>query len=140
MVGIVQEVTVWLAAATDAVAVALIGLAVVVAIVRTLALAWRRRSGAQPVNPHDLIEDTRLRLARSLALALEFLLAADIMRTAVAPTWHEIGQLAAIAALRTALNFFIQREIDGAAASRKPEARPGLPGPSRPQLPLRNKP
>lgn len=120
MVGIVQEVTVWLAAATDAVAVALIGLAVVEAVVRKLALVWRRRGGAPSPGPHDLIEDTRLRLARSLALALEFLLAADIMRTAVAPTWHEIGQLAAIAALRTALNFFIQREIDGAAARRTP--------------------
>ena len=47
-------------------------------------------------------------------MALEFELAADILRTAVAPTWSEIGQLAAIAALRTALNFFLQREIDGA--------------------------
>ena len=132
MVGIVQEVTVWLAAATDAVAVALIGLAVVVAIVRTLALAWRRRSGAQPVNPHDLIEDTRLRLARSLALALEFLLAADIMRTAVAPTWHEIGQLAAIAALRTALNVFLQREIE--AVERAADRRPA-PGSCSPPAP-----
>jgi uncharacterized membrane protein len=135
MVGIVQEVTVWLAAATDAVAVALIGLAVVEAIVRTLALVWRRRGGAPSPGPHDLIEDTRLRLARSLALALEFLLAADIMRTAVAPTWHEIGQLAAIAALRTALNFFIQREIDGAAARRNPEARPASRGLNRPDQP-----
>ncbi len=59
-------------------------------------------------------EVVRLKLGRWLALALEFELAADILRTAVAPTWSEIGQLAAIAALRTALNFFLQREIDGA--------------------------
>ena len=58
----------------------------------------------------------RLRLGRWLSLVLEFELAADILRTAVAPTWTEIGQLAAIAALRTALNFFLQREIDGATA------------------------
>ncbi|MFC7735153.1 DUF1622 domain-containing protein [Roseomonas sp. GCM10028921] len=55
-----------------------------------------------------------LRLGRWLALALEFELGADILRTAIAPTWSEIGQLAAIAAVRTALNFFLQREIDGA--------------------------
>jgi uncharacterized membrane protein len=30
--------------------------------------------------------------------------AVDILRTAVAPTFAEIGQLAAIAAIRTALN------------------------------------
>ncbi len=51
----------------------------------------------------------RLKLGRWLAVALEFELAADILRTAVAPTWTEIGQLAAIAVLRTALNYFLQR-------------------------------
>jgi hypothetical protein len=51
-----------------------------------------------------------------LALALEFLLGADILRTAVEPSWDEIGRLAAIAAIRTALNFFLQREIAGDAA------------------------
>jgi uncharacterized membrane protein len=38
-------------------------------------------------------------------------LAADILRTAIAPTWEEIGKLAAIAALRTLLNYFLEREI-----------------------------
>jgi uncharacterized membrane protein len=50
-------------------------------------------------------------LGRSLALSLEFLLGADILRTAVEPSWDEIGRLAAIAAIRTALNYFLQREI-----------------------------
>jgi len=40
------------------------------------------------------------------------LLAADILATAIAPTWDEIGKLAAIAALRTALNYFLERELD----------------------------
>ncbi len=56
-------------------------------------------------------EQTRLNLGRSLTLALEFLLAADIVQTAVAPTWEEIGQLAAIVTIRTVLNYFLQREI-----------------------------
>ncbi len=34
-----------------------------------------------------------------------------MLRTAVAPTWTEIGQLAAIAVLRTSLNYFLEREI-----------------------------
>ena len=42
----------------------------------------------------------RLNLARSLALSLEFLLAADIVQTAIAPSWDDIGKLAAIAAIR----------------------------------------
>jgi uncharacterized membrane protein len=53
----------------------------------------------------------RLGLGMFLALGLEFLLAADILRTAVAPTWEEIGQLAAIAAIRTGLNYFLGREF-----------------------------
>ena len=53
----------------------------------------------------------RLALGRSLAIALELLLGADILKTAIAPTWNEIGQLAAIAAIRTALNYFLEREL-----------------------------
>jgi uncharacterized membrane protein len=53
----------------------------------------------------------RLSLGRFLALGLEFQLAGDILRTAIAPTFAEIGQLAAIAAIRTALNYFLTREI-----------------------------
>ncbi|HEX5170774.1 MAG TPA: DUF1622 domain-containing protein [Cyclobacteriaceae bacterium] len=54
----------------------------------------------------------RLNLGKKLALALEFLLAADILRTAVAPTWDEIGKLSAIAVLRTMLNYFLERELE----------------------------
>jgi uncharacterized membrane protein len=44
------------------------------------------------------------------------LLAADIIRTAIAPTWADIGQLAAIAALRTFLNYFLDKDIEKARA------------------------
>jgi uncharacterized membrane protein len=64
-----------------------------------------RREGMAPFAP------VRLDLGRFLALGLEFQLAADILRTAVAPSFTELAQLAAIAAIRTALNFFLGREI-----------------------------
>jgi uncharacterized membrane protein len=54
----------------------------------------------------------RLGLGRFLALGLEFQLASDILRTAIAPTLREIAELAAVAAIRTALNFFLGREIN----------------------------
>jgi uncharacterized membrane protein len=54
----------------------------------------------------------RLELGKTLAIALEFLLAADILRTAVAPTWADIGKLASIAVLRTLLNYFLDRELE----------------------------
>lgn len=53
----------------------------------------------------------RLTLGRFLVLGVEFQLAGDVLRTAVAPSFTEIGQLAAIAAIRTALNYFLSREI-----------------------------
>ena len=53
----------------------------------------------------------RLAFARYLTLALELQLAADILSTSVAPTWDRIGKLAAIAVIRTALNYFLSKEI-----------------------------
>jgi uncharacterized membrane protein len=53
----------------------------------------------------------RLTLARFLAIALEFQLGADILATAVAPSWDAIGKLSAIAVIRTALNYFLGREM-----------------------------
>ena len=75
-----------------------------VAFVRFLAVATRSRSAEHFV-------PVRLDLGRFLALGLEFQLASDILRTAIAPTFFEIGELAAVAAIRTALNFFLGREI-----------------------------
>ena len=83
-------------------------LIVVIAVARTIPRYTRMVVRRDPSFP---TENLRLEVGRSLALALELLLGADIIRTAVEPTWDEIGRLAAIAAIRTALNFFLQREL-----------------------------
>jgi uncharacterized membrane protein len=64
-------------------------------------------------NPNDGINNQTIRIqfGSSLTVALELLLAADILATAIAPTWDDIGKLAAIAVLRTALNYFLEREL-----------------------------
>jgi uncharacterized membrane protein len=59
----------------------------------------------------DAFVPVRLTLGRFLALGLEFQLASDVLRTAVAPSFRELGQLAAVAAIRTALNYFLAKEI-----------------------------
>lgn len=59
-------------------------------------------------------EEIRLVLGRFLALGLEFQLASDILGTAVSPTFSEIGKLAAIATIRTLLNYFLAQEIERA--------------------------
>jgi uncharacterized membrane protein len=61
-------------------------------------------------NPEEFVP-VRLSLGRYLALGLEFQLASDVLRTAIAPSFQELGKLAAVAAIRTALNFFLAREI-----------------------------
>lgn len=56
-------------------------------------------------------EALRVQFGSSVAVALELLLGADVLATAVAPSWDDIGKLAAIAVLRTALNFFLEKEL-----------------------------
>ena len=53
-----------------------------------------------------------LEFARWLVAALTFQLAADVVNTTIAPTWDDIGRVAAIAAIRTFLTFFLDRDID----------------------------
>ena len=52
-----------------------------------------------------------LRFGVWLMLALEFELAADIIRSAISPTWIQIGQLGAVAAIRTFLNYFLEKDV-----------------------------
>ncbi|HVG42320.1 MAG TPA: DUF1622 domain-containing protein [Chitinophagaceae bacterium] len=65
------------------------------------------------INPNDGITNQTIRIhfGSALTVSLELLLAADILATAIAPTWDDIGKLAAIAVLRTALNYFLEREL-----------------------------
>lgn len=70
----------------------------------------------------------RLAFARYLTLALELQLAADILSTSVAPTWDRIGKLAAIAVIRTALNYFLGRELKDESAGAEPALRKPGPG------------
>ena len=106
--------TAWVAVGVEAAAAGIIALA-------ALEATWQavRVFLSRPTMPDAAKESVRLRLARWLAVALEFALAADILRTAIAPSWDEIGKLAAIAALRTILNFFLQREIADEADRRR---------------------
>lgn len=56
----------------------------------------------------------RQEVGRSILLGLEFLVAADIIRTiAVEPTFPSVGVLAAIVLIRTFLSFSLELEITG---------------------------
>ena len=96
----------YLAVAVEIAAALVIALAAGEAVFRAVSLFLRHSM------PQQAKVDVRLAMGRWLALGLKFALAADILRTAIAPSWRDIGQLAAIAILRTALNFFLERESD----------------------------
>lgn len=102
MEDLVRQVTLTLATGVEAVSAVIVGYAVLEAVWHLLA---RRMGRGQSM------EGLRLRLGHWLALVLELLLAADILKTAVAPTWDDIGKLAAIAGIRTVLNYFLDREV-----------------------------
>ncbi|MGB5634567.1 MAG: DUF1622 domain-containing protein [Waterburya sp.] len=70
------------------------------------------------MNREGKLSQVRLDLGVALALSLEFLLAADIAATAVSPSWNAVGKLAAISAIRTFLNFFLEREVRELAKER----------------------
>ena len=64
-----------------------------------------------PGRSADSVKASRLELGHSFSLALGFLIGASILKTTLAPTWTDIGQLSAIIAIRTILNYFLLHDI-----------------------------
>ncbi len=93
----------WLKLGVETVGALIIAIGVVVALLGFLRILLGNGG-------HDYFS-VRLLLARYLALALEFELGADILATAISPSWDQIGKLGAIAVIRTALNFFLMQEM-----------------------------
>jgi uncharacterized membrane protein len=60
---------------------------------------------------HRRFREVLVRYGRWLVAGLTFQLAADIIETSIAPSWQEVGQLGAIAVIRTFLNFFLERDL-----------------------------
>lgn len=116
----VQSAVEWLRLLVESVGALVIALGIVVALGLLLRSVLSRRQIG--------FSEVRLVFARHLALALEFQLAADILSTAIAPTWERIGKLAAIAVIRTALNYFLMLEMKGESAQAA-QAGPPAAGP-----------
>ena len=49
---------------------------------------------------------------------LNLQLAADVLETAITTSWDEVARLAAIAAIRTFLNYFLERDLGEIRTSR----------------------
>src|SRR5262245_9736997 len=88
-----------------------IEIAIVVVVGIGFSLVVVRLTSATLTRQAISFNTVRLGLARYLALALELQLGADIIGTAISPSWQQIAELGAIAIIRTGLNYFLSREM-----------------------------
>lgn len=89
----------------DAMALLVIAFGTLQAFVATLAATF------SPVAGHER-RDIWLRYARWLVAGLTFQLAADIIESSITTSWEALGRLAAIALIRTFLNYFLERDLE----------------------------
>jgi len=75
---------------------------------------------AKPGTSHGMRKAIWRRFGVWLLLGLEFALAADIITSVISPTWQDIGELGAIAVIRTFLNYFLERDLENADAITEP--------------------
>ncbi|UTT50383.1 MULTISPECIES: DUF1622 domain-containing protein [Rhodococcus] len=85
-----------------------------VMVIGALAATWLAATARRRTPEAEIYEPYRRNLGRSILLGLEFLVAADIIKTvAVTPTFTSVGVLAVIVLIRTFLSWSLQLEIDG---------------------------
>lgn len=89
----------------EAIAVLVVVGGAIDAFVRLLLVVATRTAG------HGARKAVWRRFGTWLLLGLEFELAADIIGSVVSPTWQDIGELGAIAVIRTFLNYFLERDL-----------------------------
>ena len=104
MEAIARNITLNVSHAVEMLAAIIIGVAV-------LQVLWNYGQSFTKFNRSISKESVRVQFGSSVAVALELMLGADVLATAVAPSWNDIGKLAAIAVIRTALNYFLEREL-----------------------------
>jgi len=101
---IAKNITLTISHAVEILAAFIIGMAVL----KTL---YNYLLSLKPSSTKITKEEIRVQFGSSVAVSLELLLGADVLATAVAPSWDDIGKLVAIAIIRTLLNYFLEREL-----------------------------
>jgi uncharacterized membrane protein len=102
----------WLVFATENAIVIIDALALVIIVVGTVEAFFcgLRAMLASPTG-HER-RDIWLRYARWLVAGLTFQLAADIIETSITTDWQAVGRIAAVALIRTFLNYFLDRDLE----------------------------
>ena len=103
----------WLRALSEYTVTIIDLMAFIVIIVGTVRafISIMRVAVSAPVD-RDQRSQTWLTYGRWLVAGLTFQLAADIIESSIASSWDSVGRLAAIAVIRTFLNYFLERDIE----------------------------
>ena len=101
--GITETLILWIKLCVEILAAIIVGTGILSTVIY-----WLRLLCVRDVKS---FYKARLRLSHFLLVALEFQLAADILGTAAAPGWGQLGRLGAVAVIRTFLSYFLTREI-----------------------------
>ena len=113
----------WMALLTEQAILWIDAVALVVIVAATLqAVFGMLRVTLISVTPHDR-QAIWMRYARWLIAGLTFQLAADIIETSITTDWEAIARVAAIAVIRTFLNYFLERDMREMDAARKDGAK-----------------
>jgi uncharacterized membrane protein len=101
----------WLHLVTKDIAVIIDAMALIIIAIGTAEAFFTGLWAAFPAPAHRRFREILVRYGRWLVAGLTFQLAADIIETSIAPTWQDVGQLGAIAVIRTFLNYFLGRDL-----------------------------
>ena len=101
----------WLHLVTKDIVIVIDAMALITVAIGTVEAFFTGLWAAFPAPAHRRFREILVRYGRWLVAGLTFQLAADIIETSIAPSWQEVGQLGAIAVIRTFLNFFLERDL-----------------------------
>jgi uncharacterized membrane protein len=113
----------WVIHASEHAIVVIDMLALVIVVYASIEAFVRALPLALTPGPHPAARDVWLRYARWLVAALTFQLAADIVETSITTSWEAVGRIAAIAVIRTFLNYFLERDLAEVREREDPGAR-----------------
>lgn len=101
----------WLIAVTEVSVIVIDGMALLVVIVGTVAaFVAVVRAMFSPLAGRER-RAIWLNYARWLVAGLTFQLAADIIESSITQSWEAVGRLAAVAVIRTFLDYFLERDL-----------------------------
>ena len=101
----------WLHSVTRDAVVVIDAMALIIIVIGTVEAFFTGLWAAFPAPAHSRFREILVRYGRWLVAGLTFQLAADIIETSIAPTWQDVGQLGAIAVIRTFLNYLLERDL-----------------------------